>query len=224
MNFELRLQDNPYAGKLIAFTGIKGTGKTTLINTLVEYLNKQGIDAVYAKQHNPEYYEYPLIKKFISDAETVYEGAVDITALTLISLGDALQKLRFELLPLLQEGRWVLLDRYVIDQVAGFGVFSNNENELSAVRSAANLLIRPDIAFLIDIDSGAAIQRILSRDHDVQAQDIDRNLYALHNQLYLEFAAANGWKILSGMQSPEQLAQDAIEFISKQLFSHSTAG
>lgn len=197
-NLTLDLQPHPGPGRLLCFAGIKGAGKSTLIRGVQAELARRGVTTVTMKQHSAAYYALPMVDAFIQDTDVVAAGEVDITALTLVSLGDTLQLIRSTVLPLLRAGTWVLLDRYVIDQVAGFAMFSSERADLQAVLGAANRLTQPDLALLMRVNSVTAISRIEQRDGAGLTYDAAH--YTNADDAYRQFAEHNGWTVLSGEQ------------------------
>ena len=62
--FRLRMIKNTFKGKLIVFTGIDGTGKTTLQNKAKEYLEGKGRRCFLTKMPSKRIQNMSVFKKF----------------------------------------------------------------------------------------------------------------------------------------------------------------
>lgn len=167
-------------GFLICFTGMDGTGKTTLSKELVELLNKKGVKCkyVYARL-NPF-----ILKPFIVIGELVFLRKKDIfknyseyantkreaiekhsflsKVYQQILLFDYLLQIFFKVKVPLMLGKNIVCDRYVYDTViTDLSVDMNYSKD--RVMELLNDLLRffpePDITFLIDMPEETAYQR-----------------------------------------------------------------
>lgn len=214
-------------GRLICFTGIDGSGKTTLSKTVAERLREEGELALYAygraipvvsralmgagrrillRDHSiwREYSDYTIEKKralknpFLAQAHTL--------AVWIDYLPQAFSRI---VIPLLS-GRTVVCDRYVFDMVVndlGVHLEYNARDIQLSLASIFRMLPEPDMVFLIDLPEKVA----LSRKDDVPHIDYlreRRNLYLLTAQLYPMFE-------LDGMESPEALADQVLAELAR---------
>lgn len=164
----------------ICFTGMDGTGKTTLSKELVNILNKKGVKCkyVYARQ-NPF-----LLKPFILIGELIFLRKKDIfknyseytntkrkamekhsflsKVYQQILLLDYLLQISFKVkLPLIF-GKNIVCDRYVYDTIITDLSVDMNYSKEKVMKLLNNLLRffpEPDITFLIDAPEELAYQR-----------------------------------------------------------------
>ncbi len=167
-------------GFLICFTGIDGSGKTTLSKELVELLNKKGIKCkyVYARL-NPF-----VLKPFILIGESIFLRGRDISENYLeysdtkrkamakhsflssvyqrILLFDYMFQIFFKVkLPLIL-GKNIICDRYVYDTVITDLSVDMNYSEdivISLLDDLLRFFPEPNIAFLVDLPEKIAYQR-----------------------------------------------------------------
>ena len=116
-------------GKFITFEGIEGAGKSTQSRMLVEFLNKNGIEAVWTREPGgcPEAEEVRNI---------LINGSVDkLDGMSELLLMYASRRLHTEkkIKPLLKEGKVVISDRYFDSTFAyqGFGSGINLETRFN---------------------------------------------------------------------------------------------
>lgn len=156
----LNLRNNPYKGKLIAFEGTDGAGKTTLINKTTEWLRtKLGDDNVLCvKQPTDMSRKTKLFQKMMYCAN---HEDIDYRAVQLLTMSDRIQHGTEVIEPALKAGKTVICDRYVFTSLANMLARGFNE-EIWFFEVAKNLL-KPDFTFLAYVNPSIAISRIRSR-------------------------------------------------------------
>lgn len=203
---------------LICFTGIDGTGKTTLSKELVELLNKKGIKCKYVYARLNAY----ILKPFILVGNSVFLRGRNISenyseysntkrraiekhsflssVYQRILLFDYVLQVFFKVkLPLIF-GKNIVCDRYVYDTViTDLSVDMNYSRDM--VISLLNKLLRffpePDIAFLIDVPEEIAYQR---------KDDISSIQYLKERRnIYLNIGKEYEMMILDGSKRLEEL-------------------
>lgn len=164
VEFELKFTDNTYTGKYFALEGIDGSGKTTQVEKLSEYFEKQGKEVFVTKE--PTNGEIGLlIKKIIS-------GQVKIppASLQYLFAADRGVHLEEEVIPQLKSGKVVLSDRSFWSAVCyGIADLGLDESEKERLLVAYNILalyggyLVPDKTFVINVPASVAIERIKMR-------------------------------------------------------------
>ena len=166
-------------GFLICFTGIDGTGKTTLSKALVESLKIEGIQGKYVYARLTPF----ILKPFMLVGNSVFLRGRDISknyseysntkrkavekhsflsrVYKQILLFDYLLQIFFKVkLPLIF-GKNIVCDRYVYDTV--INDIPRSDNSIGNIRllleKCFHVAPKPDLAFLIDLSEEIAFQR-----------------------------------------------------------------
>ncbi|HEY7933576.1 MAG TPA: dTMP kinase [Solirubrobacteraceae bacterium] len=102
------------AGKLITIEGLDGVGKTTLIGTLVQSIRLAGVASVESLREPGGVGLSERVRELVKDP-SLQVGARAEALLYAAARAQLVQEL---VRPLLQEGTWVLLDRFVDSSLA----------------------------------------------------------------------------------------------------------
>ena len=117
-------------GKFIVFEGIDGSGKSTQIDLLGEYLNSKGIDFVQTREPGGTELAENLRKIML---EEKIDGMTEMLVV-LAARNDHIQKF---IKPNLSSGKWVICDRFTDSTIAyqGFarGISMNLIEKLSSL-------------------------------------------------------------------------------------------
>ncbi len=142
---------NRYKGKLIVVEGIDGSGKSTQISLLAQWLRSQGVAVAFS-----EWNSSPLVR------ETTRRGKkkemFTPTTFSLIHATDFADRLERYIIPLLKAGAVVCADRFAYtafarDVVRGVG--------RRWVRNLYRFAIRPNLSFYFRVPLDIALGRIL---------------------------------------------------------------
>ncbi|MFD0888867.1 dTMP kinase [Streptosporangium algeriense] len=172
----LPLYDHDLPGTFIAFCGMDGSGKTSLIEGLSKRLASGGVEPVVTMQPSRYARESPLFTRYIYHPEERHQ--VDYRALICLLTSDRLQNLHEVVLPALREGRTVITDRYVFTALAQMRArgFANEEWFFEICKHVP----RPDLTLLCDpgfqVSQGRVGRRTDWRDSYIEA-DHDQQLY-----------------------------------------------
>jgi dTMP kinase len=146
-------------GRLITIEGIDGAGKTTLAAALLEALTARGLDVLLLREPGG----VPAAERI---RELVIDPDLHVTARTeaLLYAAARAQLVEEAIEPLLSEGHWILLDRFIDSSLAYQG--GGRELGIDRVRAINEFAIRtarPDRTLLLTIDSGLGRSRSRSR-------------------------------------------------------------
>ena len=134
---------NEYRGLFIAFEGLDGSGASIQAALLQSHLEKQGYRTLLT--HEPT---TNLLGGMIR-AHLKGEWHIDQRGLQLMFAADRSQHLEREIVPALQSGKIVIVDRYIMSSIA-YG--SHNNPELVGWLEALNQpFITPDLTFVINV-------------------------------------------------------------------------
>jgi len=140
----------------ITLEGIEGSGKTTQIGRLVEFLEKRGIECVTTRQPGGTRIGEKIRSILLDPANS----AVHPTTELLLYLADRSQHI-FELIrPSLKAGKTVICDRY-FDATLVYQGFARGLN-IELIRQLHQILfddLKPDVTLLLDLAPRVGLQR-----------------------------------------------------------------
>ncbi len=171
-------------GLFITFEGIEGSGKTTIVGLLQEYLREKGHEVVTTFEPG----DHPLgraIRGLLLEPETSPE---DLTELFLY-MADRAEHVRKIIKPALAQGRVVLCDRFADSTVAYQGYGRGLDIQMiETLNRMATGGLSPDRTYLLDL----APEKGLSRNVSVNKSDrFERESLEFHQRVrqgYLEIA------------------------------------
>jgi dTMP kinase len=201
-------------GRLITIEGLDGAGKTTLVAGLTRELAARGRELMVLRE--PGGVELSeRIRALVKDPEL----AVDPRAEALLYAAARAQLVAEQLVPLLEDGQWVLLDRFVDSSLAyqgagrGLGV-----ERIRSLNELATGGLTPDRTLLLRIDPAVGRARITDRDHD-RLEQAGEAFFAAVAAAYDELAADEPERIavIEADRPPEQVLADALAALESLL-------
>jgi dTMP kinase len=200
-------------GKLITIEGIDGAGKSTLAVGLAETLAERGI-AVQLLREPGGVRAAERIRELVSDPEQ-HIGA---RAEALLYAAARAQLVEYALRPLLSNGTWVLLDRFVDSSLAYQG--GGRQLGVDAVREINEFAIqglRPDRTLLLVINPADGQARSQARGGPPdRVENEQRDFFDRTAAAYRTLAERDPERIrtIDAAQSPADVLQSAIDAIS----------
>ncbi len=194
-------------GRLITVEGLDGAGKTTLVAGLTRELAARGRELLVLRE--PGGVELSeRIRVLVKDPEL----PVDPRAEALLYAAARAQLVAEQLVPLLEDGQWVLLDRFVDSSLAyqgagrGLGV-----ERIRSLNELATGGLTPDRTLLLRIDPAVGRARIAGRDPD-RLEQAGEAFFATVAAAYDELAADEPERIavIEADRPPEQVLADAL--------------
>ncbi len=198
-------------GRLIAFEGVDGCGKSTQARILAETLG-----ALLTYEPGDTVLGAALRQLMLHS-----EGAVSSRAEALIVAADRAQHVDEVLLPTLGSGRWVVTDRFDGSTLAyqGFGRGLDND-ELRSVLAFATAGLHPDLSVLVEVPLEAARRRVAATRPD----RLERLDAAFHQRVadgYASLARAEPdlWVAVDGSGPVEEVARSVADAVASRLGS-----
>ena len=190
--------------RFIAFEGIEGCGKTTQIRMAGEYLAAQGINFLATDEPGGT----PVGKKIREMLLNIGPYAISPRAELLLFVAARVQHVQDVIIPALEQGTWVLCDRFIDATLAyqGFG----RGLDLAVIKrlhdfSTASLT--PALTILLDMPVEQGLQRALARIAGLQSANredrFEREELAFHQRVregYLALAAEHPerYRVING--------------------------
>ena len=203
-------------GRLITIEGIDGAGKTTLASALLDALQARGLDVLLLREPGG-----------VAAAERIRDLVIDpdlhIAARTeaLLYAAARAQLVEEAIEPLLRDGRWVLLDRFIDSSLAYQG--GGRELGIDPVRAINEFAIRtawPDRTLLLMIDSGLGRRRSRSRAGAPDRLEREQNeFFDRTAAAYLELAAEDPERIrkVDASRPPDEVLAAALDELADLL-------
>jgi dTMP kinase len=213
---------NRYRGKLIVVEGIDGSGKSTQLSLLSQWLRSQGYAVAFS-----EWNSSPLVR------ETTKRGKKKemFTPMTfsLIHATDFADRLERYIIPLMKAGAVVCADRYA------YTAFARDVVRGVAPRWVRNLYrfaIRPNLAFYFRVPLEVALGRILGGRNAIKYYEAGMDLGLSRNivesfrlfqgrilEEYDSMAAEMGFHVIDATGSIEQQQQQMREIVLREIGS-----
>ncbi len=195
-------------GLFITFEGADGCGKTTQIELLKTYLDKNNIASLLTREPGSGDLGLKLREILLH-----YDKPIADNAEVFMYLADRAQHTEYEIVPFLNKGGVVLCDRFIDSTISYQGYGRGLDiNMLENLNNIATKGLKPDLTIVFDIDTKIAQNRINKRCD--KKDRLEEEGLEFHKKLrtgYLEIAKKN----------PDRIkvinADDSIENIHKKV-------
>ena len=203
-------------GRLITVEGLDGAGKTTLIGALSGALHERGREVLVLREPGGVALS-ERIRALVKDPAL----AVDPHAEALLYAAARAQLVTEQLRPLLADGRWIVLDRFVDSSLAYQG--AGRELGIEEVRRLNRFAtggLTPDRTLLLRIDPAVGLARVAGRAED--ADRLEREAGAFFDRVaaaYDALAAAEPERVavIDAAQPPRAVLADAVRALEPLL-------
>jgi dTMP kinase len=191
----------------ITFEGPEGSGKSTQIKLLCEYLESLGLPAVRTREPGGTPIGDQIRQILLSPA---HAEMMDVTEFLLFSASRA-QLVRQVIQPHLVAGRIVLCDRYADSSLAYQGYAHGLDlDNLRQITHFATGGLTPDRTFYLDMDVEAGLQR--KRKGEAPLDRLDAKALEFHQRVrdgYLTMARAEPqrWIVIQAQQGVEEVQE-----------------
>jgi len=196
-------------GKFIVLEGIDGCGKTTQINELSKWLPKSGLinkNATLIKTREPGGSILGReIREMILNNNKLNSPSI-LTELLLYS-ADRAEHISKIILPALQNGNWIISDRFSGSTLAyqGYG----REISIDIIKKLENIVcqnIKPDLTFFLEISPEESILRRKNKVADrIEAEGLE--FLKKVNDGFKLIALENNWEIIKAYKDPNSISQ-----------------
>lgn len=201
---------------LITFCGIDGSGKTTHIKKLNEYLISLNRDTYLTKQPTDWYRNDEKFRDF-SEGKSELD-MISMKGLALFSAADKMRHMAMEVIPNLKKNNIVISDRYVYSAYAYF--LERGISDINWLKSINDAIIEPDIVFYLDVSADVAYKRILERDGS-SAKKEEKDVVFLErvrsNFLNQPWGKSDNYYIINSNESDEITSMKIREIVLKYI-------
>ena len=203
-------------GRLITIEGIDGAGKSTLAAALLDALTTRGLDVMLLREPGG----VPAAERI---RELVIDPDLHVAPRTeaLLYAAARAQLVQEAIEPLLREGKWLLLDRFIDSSLAYQG--GGRQLGIGSVRAINEFAIRtarPDRTLLLLIDADRGRSRSRSRAGRPDRLEREQNdFFDRTTAAYLELASEDPDRIrtIDATRPPEEVLAAALEALADLL-------
>lgn len=180
-------------GKFITFEGGEGTGKSTQIKLLSEYLNAKHKDVLTTKEPGGTPIGLQLRKLLVEGSADKFDAVSE----TLLFFADRRIHVQQKIIPALAEGKWVLSDRFA-DSTMVYQYYAENKGiskeDILWLYNFAVGKFWPDLTIVLDIDPKIGLARSFKKAEGMEQKEVrfESKALAWHERIregYLAIAA-----------------------------------
>ncbi len=201
-------------GRFITLEGLEGSGKSTQMGRLEQYLGRRGIPVTLTREPGGT----PLAEKLRQIVLSPGNESISPAAEVLIMFAARAVHLDTLIRPALESGRWVLCDRFTDASFAYQGAGRGVADEfILSLQSLVQGDLRPDLTLLLDLPVEVGLHRAAAR-RGREAPD----RFELENAEFFERVRARFIALAS--QHPERIrivnADRPVEDVTAELITH----
>jgi dTMP kinase len=208
------MKKNLYPGKFIVFEGIDGSGQTTQVNLLEEFLKNKGFKVLKTKEPTKN---SPVSKK-IQDVLAKKEK-ISPEKLQKLFSKDRKWHLKKVIIPALKKGEIVISDRYF------FSTFSYGMSEgveLKKLLSFNKKFLLPDLVFFLDVSPEIALRRVENRGIEksfFEEKEKLEKIYLNYKKIFEKFKELTKIYFINGERSIEEVFSEIKKIINEKIQS-----
>ena len=207
---ELKMFEHKSNGLLITFCGLDGCGKTTMIDLLSKELSADS-EIFLTKQPTQFVRNSDIFRNYMDSQE---HSEYEYRSLSLMAASDRVQHVNKVIMPQLKSGKSIISDRYFYSCLANLRARGFYKDKW--IYEISSFMIKPDIAFFIDVPVETAIKRVRSRE-DEKDRYIDIELQYKLREEYLEICKKCGGVLISTETPLEESFDAVLEKVKQEL-------
>jgi dTMP kinase len=227
MNSTYTLSQNRYSGRLIVVEGIDGSGKSTQLFLLSQWLRSQGYAVAFS-----EWNSSPLVRQTTRRGKK--KASFTPATFSLIHATDFADRMESYILPLVKAGAVVCADRYA------YTAFARDVARGMSRRWVRNLYrfaLEPDLCFYFRVPLDVALQRIVGGRNAIKyyeagmdlglSRDIQESFRLFQGRILDEYEAMTeelGFHVIDAALSIEEQQQQMRSVVVEALGEHLATG
>lgn len=206
-------------GIFISFEGPDGAGKTSVLQALLPQLEEFGREIVTTREPGGVAIAESIREVILDPQNTAMDDKTEL----LLYIAARRQHLKERVLPALEKGQLLLVDRFIDSSVAyqGFGR-GLDAADIDWLNDFATDGLKPDLTLYFDIDVEEGLARI-AHNKDRYVDRLDMETVDMHERVrqgYLSILEKEGQRMvkIDASQPLEVVVADALAVIKKRFF------
>ena len=189
-------------GKFITFEGSEGSGKSTQINLLRQYLESKGKKIIFVREPGSTTIGEKIRGVLLDVSNEKMSPICEI----LLYMAARAQLVEEQIVPALKQGKIVLCDRFLDSTIVyqGYG----NKIDLKFIKSVGKVVtqnIVPDMTFFFDIDAKKGLSRIKRSKDRIELRSLDYHNRVRYGYCQLAKKDSKRIKVIDGDKSQEEI-------------------
>jgi dTMP kinase len=204
-------------GVFISLEGPEGAGKTSVLEALLPQLKEMGCELLTTREPGGVAISEKIREVILDKSHTQMDSKTEL----LLYIASRCQHLAEKVLPALEQGTWVLQDRFIDSSVAyqGYGR-GLAVDDVEWLNQFATDGLKPDLTLYFDIDVKEGLARI-ARDQEREVNRLDLEGLDLHERVrqgYLTILEKEPERIvkIDASQPLEQVVADSLTVIKER--------
>ncbi len=193
---------------IISFEGGEGTGKSTHAKILSAHLEQHGLPWLSFREPGGSAFSEDIRGLFF------HEGLDTITELLLI-LASRRENVVNLVRPAIEQGKVVIIDRFIDSTLAYQGVLGGlGVERVREIMENTETWIEPDLTFVLDVDPGRALKRIVPGDKfEIREPAYHQRL----RQAFLDLAVGARHCIIDADRPRDQVSAEILSAVDREL-------
>lgn len=198
-------------GLLITFEGPDGSGKTTQISLLKEYLGAKGFEVIFTREPGGTNISEKIREMILDNKNSEMSAMCE----ALLYASSRAQLVHEVIKPALSEGKVVVMDRFVESSIVYQGIGRKlGIDRIKSINDAATEGLRPDITFLLTIPYEEGLKR---KSRQKSLDRLENSGDDFHQRVYEGYmnlaGSADYIKVVDANRSAEDIHKDIVQVI-----------
>lgn len=210
-------------GKFITFEGGEGTGKSTQIKLLAEYIKQKHKDVITTKEPGGTEVGQEIRKLLVCGDKDKFDALAE----ALLYFADRHIHMVQKVWPEMEKGAWVLSDRFADSTVAYQYYGYNKRLSKEVINELYRIAVgdfRPDLTIVLDIDPKIGLERSFNKAKNMEIKELrfEGRELEFHNNLrqgFLQIAKEEPERcvVLDANKTIEKLHADVVRVVEERL-------
>ena len=206
------MEKNTYSGKFIVFEGLDGSGQSTQVRLLGEFLENKGYSVLKTKEPTIDSEAGKKIRRVLEEKEKISPKELQG-----LFAEDRKEHLKNLIIPALKDNKIVISDRYFFTSFS----YSRTLNlPYQWLKEINNEFLLPDLVFFLDVKAETCLERIKNRGEGeelFEKKEFLEQSYQNFKKTFEEFRNQCKIYFIDGEKSIEKVFTEVKENTEKQL-------